>query len=124
LGANPLIDQAYTLRIFDERGWTVGAVPRLLNPNPNLGFAMYSPAAYTPIECKPLQPMHSTRTDSYRSQMEVRDVQCCHTQCFGSFVHGTWNDHDRHVDLWSRSVEGANQELVSGAAWNVPIDSN
>ncbi|CAE6465667.1 unnamed protein product [Rhizoctonia solani] len=50
VGANPLLPETYTLRIFDERGYTVGAVPGLLNPNQNLKFAMYSPAAYTPIE--------------------------------------------------------------------------
>ncbi|KAG8698572.1 hypothetical protein FRC11_014337, partial [Ceratobasidium sp. 423] len=50
-GANPLIPATYTLRIFDERGFTVAAAPGLLNSNQNnLKFAMYSPAQYTPIE--------------------------------------------------------------------------
>ncbi|KAF8734946.1 transmembrane protein [Rhizoctonia solani] len=49
-GANPLQPETYTLRIFDERGWTVAAAPGLLNANQNLKFAMYTPAAYTPLE--------------------------------------------------------------------------
>ncbi|CAE6486871.1 unnamed protein product [Rhizoctonia solani] len=50
-GAAPLIAATYTLRIFDERGFTVAAAPGLLNSNQNnLKFAMYSPAQYTPIE--------------------------------------------------------------------------
>ncbi|CAE6477585.1 unnamed protein product [Rhizoctonia solani] len=49
-GAVPLVQATYTLRIFDERGYTVGAEPGLLNPNQNLKFAMYTPAQYTPIE--------------------------------------------------------------------------
>ncbi|KAG9094446.1 hypothetical protein FRC06_010799 [Ceratobasidium sp. 370] len=49
--ANPLIQATYTLRIFDERGLTAGIAPGLLSPNQNVKFAMYSPAAYTPIAC-------------------------------------------------------------------------
>ncbi|KAJ1301896.1 hypothetical protein OPQ81_000736 [Rhizoctonia solani] len=49
-GAKRLLQATYTLRIFDERGFTVGAEPGLLNPNQNLKFAMYTPAQYTPIE--------------------------------------------------------------------------
>jgi hypothetical protein len=47
--ANPLIQATYTLRIFDERGLTAGIAPGLLSPNQNVKFAMYTPAAYTPI---------------------------------------------------------------------------
>ncbi|KAG8742896.1 hypothetical protein FRC10_000755 [Ceratobasidium sp. 414] len=47
--ANPLVQATYTLRIFDERGLTAGNAPGLLTPNQNVKFAMYSPAAYTPI---------------------------------------------------------------------------
>ncbi|KAF8759976.1 hypothetical protein RHS01_01365 [Rhizoctonia solani] len=48
--APTLQPETYTLRIFDERGWTVAAAPGLLNANQNLKFAMYTPAAYTPLE--------------------------------------------------------------------------
>ncbi|KAG9125738.1 hypothetical protein FRC07_006423, partial [Ceratobasidium sp. 392] len=34
--ANPLMQATYTLRIFDERGLTVGIQPGLLSPNQNL----------------------------------------------------------------------------------------
>ncbi|KAG8778132.1 hypothetical protein FRC12_025150 [Ceratobasidium sp. 428] len=47
--ANPLAQATYTLRMFDERGMTAGIAPGLLSPNQNVKFAMYSPAAYTPI---------------------------------------------------------------------------
>jgi len=47
--ANPLIPATYTLRIFDERGFTAGAAPGLLTPNSAVKFAMYKPADYTPI---------------------------------------------------------------------------
>ncbi|QRV82278.1 transmembrane protein [Ceratobasidium sp. AG-Ba] len=45
----PLVQATYTLRVFDERGVTAGIEPGKLQVNQNVKFAMYSPAAYTPI---------------------------------------------------------------------------
>ncbi|KAM0745752.1 hypothetical protein T439DRAFT_136008 [Meredithblackwellia eburnea MCA 4105] len=49
-GAIPFAQASYTLRVFDERGWAAAASPGYFyGPASVVNFAMYSPAAYTPL---------------------------------------------------------------------------
>jgi hypothetical protein len=49
-GAPAYVQASYTLRVFDERGPTALPIPgRFWGGNAIVIFAMYSPAAYTPL---------------------------------------------------------------------------
>lgn len=45
----PLAQGSYNLRIWDDRGPDAVRAPGLFDPNSALKFALYSPAAYTPL---------------------------------------------------------------------------
>ena len=45
----PLAQGSYNLRIWDDRGADAVRAPGLFDPNSALKFALYSPAAYTPL---------------------------------------------------------------------------
>lgn len=111
-GAPAYVQASYTLRVFDERGPTALPIPgRFWGGNAIVIFAMYSPAAYTPLASGKLSSLTTISSicvlmASDMCRMDLRWMLSSSFVAIGAFVTARFwiTRHSRaHPDRWSGS---------------------